>query len=90
MRSYLPSLKRQIKAQRYKDIPVTLSLFLIPFALTLLLAEDITTACLLNIIVICIYVITAFVIRSRRPLFFRPLLYAAGILVIVVLEKSLG
>lgn len=90
MRSYTSSLKRQIKAQRYKDIPVTLSLFLIPFALTLLLTDDTTTACIIDSIVICTYVITALAIRSRRPLFFRPLLYAAGILVIVVLEKLLG
>lgn len=90
MRSYIPSLRRQIKVQRFKDIPVTLSLFFIPFALTLLLGDDIATTCILNIAVICLYVITAFVIKTRKPLLFRPLLYAAGILVIVVLEKLLG
>ncbi|MBP1651073.1 MAG: hypothetical protein H6Q26_1230 [Bacteroidetes bacterium] len=81
------SLRRQIKAQRYKDIPVTLSLLFIPMALSLLITEEINTACILLSAFIAVYAAGALAIKKRRPLFFRPLLIAAAILFVIVLEK---
>jgi hypothetical protein len=87
MRLSIPSLRRQIKAQRYKDVPVTLSLLFIPIALSLLVTEEINIACILLSVFIVIYTAAAFVLKKQKPLLFRPLLFAAGILLIVVLEK---
>ncbi|WPQ60201.1 hypothetical protein SIO70_17810 [Chitinophaga sancti] len=81
------SLRRQIKAQRYKDIPVTLSLLFIPVALSLLITEQVYTTCILLSVFIAVYTAGAFVIKKRRPLFFRPLLIAAAILFVIVSEK---
>ncbi|WP_343670235.1 hypothetical protein [Chitinophaga sp.] len=83
------SLRSQIKAQRYKDIPVTLCLLFIPVALSLLITEEISTACILLSAFIAVYTICAFVFKKRKPLFFRPLLIAAAILLVIVLEKML-
>lgn len=81
------SLRRQIKAQRYKDIPVTLSLLFIPLTLSLLVTEEISTTCILLSVFIAMYTAGAFIIRKRKPLFFRPLLIAAVVLLVIVLEK---
>ncbi|WP_343689100.1 hypothetical protein [Chitinophaga sp.] len=81
------SLRRQIKAQRYKDIPVTLSLLFIPLTLSLLVTEEISTTCILLSVFIAMYTAGAFIIRKRKPLFFRPLLIAAAVLLVIVLEK---
>jgi putative effector of murein hydrolase len=56
-------------------------------ALSLLITEEITTACILLSVFIAIYTAGAFAIKKRRPLFFRPLLIAAAILLVIVLEK---
>lgn len=81
------SLRRQIKAQRYKDIPVTFSLLTIPVALSLLITETISATCMLLCAFIAIYTAGAFIIKKRRPLFFRPLLIAAAILLVIALGK---
>ncbi|WP_147319968.1 hypothetical protein [Chitinophaga silvisoli] len=81
------SLRRQIKAQRYKDIPVTLSLLFIPVALSLLITEEVSTGCILLSAFIALYTASAFAVKKRKPLFFRPLLIAAAILLVIVLEK---
>ncbi|WP_143150610.1 hypothetical protein [Chitinophaga sancti] len=83
------SLRRQIKAQRYKDIPVTLSLLSIPIVLSLLITEQVSATCMLLSAFIAIYTAAAFAIKKRKPLLFRPLLIAAAILFVIVLEKMI-
>jgi hypothetical protein len=89
MKIKLLSVKRQIKAQRYKEVPVTISLLLIPIVLSLFYCETIKMAAILLSLFMSVYIMAAFAVKKRRPLLFRPLLIAGGVLLIIVLEKLL-
>ena len=89
MKMNLPAVKRQIKAQRYKEVPVTISLLLIPIVISLFYCETIKVAAITLGLFMGLYIIAAFAVKKRRPLLFRPLLIAAGVLLIIVLEKLL-